>query len=361
MGKSSRVEHVAGLDVGDKWTHVCVMSMETGEVEEEGRVRTTRKAIEARFRGQPRMRIALEVGTHSTWMSRQLEALGHEVLVANAAKVALIYRHSRKHDRVDAKTLARLARFDPALLHPVRHRGPQAQADLAVVRTRDVLVRSRTQWINHVRGAVKSLGRRLPKCTAETFARKAAAEIPELLAPALAPMVETIATLTAQIRSYDRLIDELATTRYPETALLRQPTGVGALTSLAYVLTLDDKSRFRKSRHVGPYLGLVPKLDRSGSSDPQLRITREGDQLLRRLLVSSAQYILGPFGPDCDLRRYGERIAQRGGQLAKKKAVVAVARKLAVLLHHLWVTGEVYEPFYAETRRAERSQRRPAA
>jgi transposase len=141
-------------------------------------------------------------------------------------------------------------------------------------------------------------------------------------------------------------IEQLCQEHYPETHHLRQVSGVGPITALAYVLTLDDPDRFRKSREVAPALGLVPKRDQSGDRDPQLRITKTGDSYLRRLLVGSAQYILGPFGPDCDLRRWGLKLAQRGGKNAKKRAVVAVARKLAVLLHHLWVTGEVYDPFY---------------
>lgn len=343
MKDSSRV---VGLDVSDKWTQVFEIERETGRQAWEGRIRTTRESLCQRFSAKPRQRIALEVGPHSPWMSRQLEALGHEVLVCNASKVALIYRHSRKSDRVDAETLARLARLDPRLLHPLHHRSASAQADLAVVLSREVLVRSRSRCIAHVRGVVKSMGDRLPKCSAEAFARRASEEIPEALAPALGPVVEQIASLTRQIRDYDRQIEKLASEKYPETQLLRQPTGVGPITALAFVLVLEDKRRFAKSRQVAPFLGLVPRLDSSGQANPQLRITKEGNELLRRLLVNCAQYILGPFGPDCDLRRYGEAIAARGGSIAKRKAVVAVARKLAVLLHHLWVTAEVYDPLF---------------
>ena len=131
---------------------------------------------------------------------------------------------------------------------------------------------------------------------------------------------------------------------YPETDLLRQVEGVGALTALAFVLTLENPERFAKSRSVGAYLGLEPAQDQSGDRDPQRHISKEGDEMLRKLLVGSAHYILGPFGSDSDLRRHGEKIASRGGKNAKKRAAVAVARKLSVLLQRLWVTGEVYEP-----------------
>ena len=157
----------------------------------------------------------------------------------------------------------------------------------------------------------------------------------------------TIGSLTETIRDYERRIERVCKESYPrETGLLQQVPGVGALTSLTFVLTLEDPDRFETSRAVGAYLGLVPAQERSGERDPQKRISKEGDEMLRRLLVSSAHYILGPFGPDSDLRRHGEKIAGRGGKNAKKRAVVAVARKLSVLLHRLWITGEAYEPLH---------------
>jgi transposase len=203
------------------------------------------------------------------------------------------------------------------------------------------------QLINHVRGTVKSsFGARLPKCSAQSFHKKAAESLPEQLREDLQPVVEIIASLTEKIKDYDQRIEALVTERYPQASLLQQVVGVGALTALSFVLTLEDPRRFRQSRAVGAYLGLAPGNDQSGDSDPQKRISREGDELLRRLLVGSAQHILGPFGSDSDLRRHGEKIAQRGGKNAKKRAIVAVARKLAVLLHHLWISGEVYAPLH---------------
>ncbi len=340
-----------GLDLGDQFTHLALLDGE-GNLMEESRLRTERQALRRRPAALPPARIALEVGPHSRWVSHLLRDLGHEVLVADARKLRAIYAHPRKGDRLDAETLARLARVDPALLSPIPHRSPQAQADLALLRARDALVRSRTQLINHVRGTVKAWGRRLPACSAPGFASRVAEEIPPALRPALLPVVETIGLLTQHIRAYDREIERLCRERYPETRALIQVSGAGWLTALGYVLTLEDPARFARSRDVGPTLGLVPRRDQSGRQDPQLGITKTGDAYLRRLLVGSAQYILGPFGPDCDLRRWGLKIAQRGGKNAKKRAVVAVARKLAVLLHHLWRTGEVYDPFY-QARRSE--------
>lgn len=360
MAKDSRMEQVVGLDISDKWSQIHRISMASGELLEEGRVRTSPNALKERFGGRARVRIALEVGPHSPWVSRLLERLGHEVLVAHARKVGLIAGNRRKTDRIDAKLLARLARADSELLYPIQHRGERAQCDLAVIRSRDAVVRSRTLLINHVRGTVKAAGQRLPKCSAPAFAKKVRDRIPEALQPALWPMVDLIGRLSEEIRAYDREILALCR-RYPETTVLRQVRGVGPLTALAYVLVLEDPRRFQTSRSVGPYLGMVPKSDDSGDSSPQLRITKEGDALLRRLMLQCAHYIVGPLGKDCDLRRHGERLSKRGGPIAKKKAAVAVGRKLAVLLHRLWITGEVYDPFYNVKRQEARQDKRQAA
>jgi transposase len=335
----------AGLDMGDNYSYLCLIDSEDGQMIEEGRLRTTPEAIRRRFASErPPMRIAIEAGTHSPWVSRLLEECGHEVLVANARKTRLIYSNKRKTDQIDAENLARLARLDPRLLYPLKHRGEDAQAHMALIRSREALVDCRTQLVNHVRGAVKSFGHRLPKCPARSFHKRASEHIPEALLPALGPILEQIASLTERIRQYDRKLQTISKERYPETELLRQVEGIGTLTALTFVLTLEDPYRFEKSRSVGAYLGLVPATDRSGDSDPQKRISKEGDQMLRKLLVGSAHYVLGPFGSDSDLRRHGQKIASRGAKNAKKRAAVAVARKLAVLLHSLWISGEAYEP-----------------
>jgi transposase len=282
------------------------------------------------------MRVAIEAGTHSPWASRVLEECGHQVLVANPRKTRLIYGQGRKTDKLDAEKLARLARVDPKLLSPLEHRGEASQAHLALIRSREVVVRSRAQLINHVRGTVKSFGARLPKCSTASFHKKVVACIPEELQPALEPLLETIASLSTRIHHYDRELEALAQEYYPETKLLQQVQGVGTLTALTFVLTLEDPGRFEESRQVGAYLGLVPGKNQSGERDLQKRISREGDEMLRRLLVGSAHYILGPFGEDSDLRRQGLKIAGGAAKNARKRAVVAVARKLSVLLHHLW-------------------------
>jgi len=355
-GSKGRPKTTAGLDIGDKYSYLCLIDTESGEVVEEGRLRTNPKAFRRRFASEQPMRIAIEAGTHSPWVSRLLEECGHEVLVANARKLRLIYANKRKTDEMDAENLARLARVDPKLLYPLKHRGQECQAHMAIVRSREALVGTRTQLVNHVRGTVKSFGGRLPKCPARSFHKRASEHIPEALLAALGPILEQIGSLTERIRQYDRQLEAISKEHYPETDLLRRVEGIGPLTALTFVLTLEDPHRFEKSRSVGAYLGLVPATDRSGDSDPQKRISKEGDQMLRKLLVSSAHYILGPFGSDSDLRRHGEKIASRGGKNSKKRAAVAVGRKLSVLLHRLWVTGEVYDPLYNTRRRAQQGE-----
>jgi transposase len=332
-----------GVDLGDQWSNYCILGLE-GETLGEGQLRTTREDLAAFFKALAAARVILEVGTHSAWVREVVVGCGHEVLVANPRLMEGTKRRKRKNDRLDANKLARLGRVDPQSLFPIEHRSTQVRQDLVVLRARDALVSVRTQLINTTRGLVKSMGARLPKCSSPSFPKKVEEAIPAEVREALLPLVRLAEELSDRIQVYDKRVEQLGREKYEHTELLRQVKGVGPLTSLAYVLTLENPDRFRKSRDVGPYLGLVPKQEDSGDSQPQLRISKTGDVMLRRLLVGSAQYILGPFGPDTDLRRYGLRLCERGGKNAKKRAAVAVARKLAVLLHRLWISGEVYEP-----------------
>ena len=334
-----------GLDLGDRKSWYCVLD-EAGQIQLEQRVRTAAKALCEVFGAKPRTRIALETGTHSPWISRLLSELGHEVIVANARKVRLIGESRKKDDRLDAQTLARLARIDPELLYPVKHRSAQAQADLMMIRARAGLVRARTGLVNTARGLAKSYGERLRGCNVRNMDPEKAEALSPELQRALEPLLAAIEELSERIVEYNDRIEALAQASYPQVELLKQIKGVGTLIALTFLLTLEDPHRFRKSRDVGGYLGLQPGRRNSGESEPQMHISKEGDPYLRTLLVQGAQHILGPFGIDCDLRRWGSKLAQRGGRNAKKRAIIATARKLAVLLHHLWVSGEVYEPLH---------------
>lgn len=337
--------HTIGNDLGDIWTNYAAVDAD-GKVIAEGRVRTRARDLQLLYATLRPVRMVLETGTHSPWVNRILRGLGHEVVVANSRELSAIFKSKKKRDRVDARTLAKVGRVDIELLHPVKHRGEQAQRDVSMLRTRDVVVRTRTSLINAVRGSVKAIGERLPKCSADAFGARMKDYLPEMLRGALLPVVETIDGLTTQIRAYDKQIATLVTKTYPEAQRLMKINGVGALTALAFVLLIEDVGRFEKSRDVGSYFGLVPALRESGSSQPQMRITKQGDVLMRRLLVTAAQYILGKFGEDCDLRRHGLKLAERGGKNAKKRAVVAVARKLAVLMHTIWQRKTDYDPLF---------------
>lgn len=335
-----------GLDVGDRTTHLCVLDGER-QVAWRGRCETRREALQEALAPYPGSRVILEAGSQSHWMAAALQAWGCLPHVVDPRRVALIAKDPRKCDRRDAESLARLGLGCPELLGRVHHRDEATQADLSLVRTRDLLVRTRTRVIQQVRGLCKVFGVRLPSCSAEAFGRRMGAQIPELLAPAVEPLLGLLADLHVRLEASDRRLKELAQTRYREaTERVAQPHGVGPVTSVAFVLTLADPARFAHSRDVGSWVGLCPRNSASGDRAPQLGISKCGDGYLRRLLVQDAHYILGHFGKDSDLRRFGLRLVARGGAGAKQRAAVAVARKLAVLLHRLWVSGQPYEPLH---------------
>lgn len=341
-----------GLDLSDRESHFHVMRGD-GLTLETGKVATERGDLTELFGRWKGCRLVLEAGGHSPWISRLGKACGLEVVVANPRRVELISKSDKKSDRTDAETLARLGKSDVELLAPITHRSKEAQEHLAVQRGRVMAVSTRTMLINNVRGVLKSHGHRGPSCAPQCFASRARKGLPAELEPALGPILDLIVKADFVIKTFDKQLERLGREHYPVTEFLQGVGGVGTIVSLTYVLTLDDPKRF-KGRDVGAYVGLVPSQQSSGASNPQLHITKAGDREMRRLLVLSANYILGRYGPDCDLRRFGLRIAGDGGdKKAKKRARVAVARKLAVLLHYLWKTGAVYDPFYLAKKRGE--------
>ena len=350
-----------GLDLGDQVSTYCVLDG-AGEIVARGKVRTRAADLKRVLGVYKGSRLAMEVGTHSAWVSRVLEAEGLRVVVANARKVQLITESQHKNDDKDAEDLARLLRADPKLLSPIVHRGEEAQKDLTRIRARAGIVGARTKLINMARGLAKSMGKRLKSCDADAMGLKQVEGWEPQWAEILTPLLALIEATTLIIQGYDDQIEKCSEEKYPETKLLRQIPGVGALTATTFVLTLDDKDRIKQSRQVGPMLGMTPARRQSSDSDPELRISKEGDGYMRSLLVQCAQRIMSRRGPDCELKRFGLRIAgidpQRPvtkkdskSRKRKKIAVVAVARKLGVLLHRLWVTGEVYDPFYATDRK----------
>jgi transposase len=334
-----------GLDIGDRRSSFCLISA-GGEILEEDRVATSKEALRCLFERLEPGRVVLEACGHVHWIAKIAGESEHEVIPANPRELSLISKSGRKNDRNDARTLARLGRVDPELLRPIKLRSDECRASRSLLSARDQLVETRTKLVTFVRGQVKTFGERVPSCSAESFHKRAGAHVPEILRDVLAPMLEVLAQLETRIRTYDRQIERISDKRHPETKVLRQVCGVGPILSLAYAATIEDPKRFPSSRTVGSYVGLAPRLYESGAKSPQLGISKCGDRYLRRLLVNAAAYILGPLSKDCDLRRYGERIARGGSQRDKARARIAVARKLACLLHHLWRTGSVWDPNY---------------
>lgn len=338
---------IIGVDLGDTKHAICITDKH-GNITKEYSIPNSRAQIQKLAVCYPNSLIALEVGTHSPWISRLLKELGLTVIVANARKLRAIYTNTRKSDLLDARMLAKLARVDPELLHPIHHSSEDTQLDFIPIKMRETLVRQRVNIINAIRGALKALGIRIPNATTRGFAKQAQIYLEknhsEML-PNITPMLDVLIQLKDQISSYDKTIDQMIADKYPAAQRLQQIGGVGPLTALGFVLTIERPERFEDPRDVGAYVGLVPRRDQSGDTDKQLRISKTGNNYLRKLLVQCAQYNLGHFGQDSDLRRYGENIYKStGSRLAKRKAVIAVARKLSVLMLTLWLRECDYEP-----------------
>ncbi|MBS2027872.1 MAG: IS110 family transposase [Deltaproteobacteria bacterium] len=332
-----------GVDLGDKQSELCMLDT-SGAVVRRAKVATKPAALEAEFGRLKATRVVIEVGTHSGWVVEVLRKAGHEVIVANPRQVKLISEGRRKTDRHDAELLARLGRSDVSLLSPVTPRALGDREALALIRSRDQLVKLRTSLVNHVRGAMKAFGFRLPSKIDAAAMHRHRGEIPVSLQPALWPLFDQLQALAQSIAALDESIEAEAAKR-PDVALLTPIRGVGTLTALAFVLVVGDASRFRRSRTVGAYLGLCSGKRQSGDKDPELSISKCGDPLLRRLLVNCANYILGPFGGESDLRTWGLKLAAQGeSKRARARAKVAVARKLAVLMHSILKNGTAYEP-----------------
>ena len=335
-----------GLDVGDDRSYACVLDPE-GVRREVFSFRTDLEGLTRRFDRQT-ARVVLEAGSHSRWISKRLAEMGHEVVVADPRKLGLVAKSHCKTDRRDAEILARLGSASGArrLLGKVEHRSEEAQCDLAVLVTRDHFVRQRTMNINRVRGVLKSFGIRVPRMSTRRFHTTAAQYVPAALLPALQPILEEILSLQIRIKRLDDEIKRIAR-RYPQVQRLQAICGVGPIISLAFVLSLGEPTRFKRSRDAGPFFGLTPRIFQTGRTDLQLPIARTGNPFVRRHLIQAAQCVLREKSPDCDLKRYGKKIEARGGRYPKKRAVVAIARKLAVLMHQLLVDATPYDPWYA--------------
>jgi transposase len=337
---------VAGIDLGNKHSEICWLDA-NGEVVERRRIATSSVELEKTFGGQPALVIAIETGMHANWVRRRLEALGHLVYVADAKRVKLIWETKSKDDRRDAQLLAEVVLRWPELLHAVPGRSLESEHGRALLTLRAALVDARTELINSVRGVTKSFGEKLPAADTAAFARKAGPALPAELRELVHATLLVIEQMSAQIAVYDKQVLKLCDGPYAAaTRRLRSIPGVGPLTALAFVLELDnDPGRLRNSRAAGALVGLRPGRKESGESKPELGITKTGNRMLRRYLVQCAHYMLGAFGKDCALRRWGLGLAgRRSSKRGKRCAIVATARKLAVLLHTLWRKDQDFDP-----------------
>ena len=340
-----------GIDISDKVSSFCRIT-EDGEIAEEGRFHTSPEMVSKRFGQIPAARIALEAGTHSAWMTHLLRSFGHEVYVANPRDLKAVTGNKRKSDREDALQLARLARADFRLLKPTHVRSLEVQQDAIALLARDGFVRARSLLVNLARSLAKTHGQRLPKSITNTFGKRAFEKLPAALGGSMEMLLKVIDALSVAVEDATEVVEKVLETKYPEAKTLRQVPGVGAVTTLCYLVTLETAQRFPQGRDVGAYVGLTPVRRQSGERDPQLGISKAGNSMLRRLLVQCAHHMLGRWGKDSALRRWGLKLAGRNEPNARKRAVVAVARKLAVLLHRLWRTGEDYLPFPGRAREA---------
>jgi transposase len=342
------VSNVIGLDLSLKTAQAAVLDP-GGELVLETTIQATETGLRRFFANQPSSLVVVETGGTSAWVARLAKEAGHEVLVAQSRKIKMISESSRKTDRTDALTLARLARSDLELLHPVRHRSEPTQRGRALLRVRLCLIRQRTEAVNVVRGVLRGFGHRTRTGSAGRFTERIAKlDFPAELRAVVTPLCQTIDHLSVQLESVDRSIDALAEL-LPVVELLKTVPGVGQLIATSFALCIEDPDRFEKARDVGAFLGLTPRLHQSGTVMRSGGVTKEGDGEMRRLLVQGAHVLLN-CKRDSDLRRWGLKLKQRIGT---KKATVAVARKLAVILLVMWRDGAAFEPLVSNRMQGE--------
>ncbi len=342
LAKRYHKQTTIGIDLGDRHSRVCVLDHETGEIEEFS-ISMCPNAFRERMARVRRARVVIECGTQSLWVGHTLMDLGFDLIVANPRNLALIAKSHLKTDRVDARMLAELGGSSLRLLQPVTLRSMATQRDLALMRVRDALVKDRTEQVNRLRMILKPFGIRIKTGTGRGMIEDVRCKSPDELVEVTAPLIRTIEHLNQEIRGLDRKIATLIEERYPQARLLMTVDGIGPITALSTVLTIDDPKRFKGSRSAGAYAGLAPGKFESGRIRRDMGITKTGSLLWRCHLINSAQYILSSRGKDCDLRRIGLEIASRGGPKGKRRAVVAVARRLAVMMHRMLIEHREFE------------------
>jgi len=348
-----------GADVSDRTTKICVMTKADGgerRIVIETTCATTEAGFEEAFskfdRSWP---VVFETGTHCRWMDRLFRRMGFKTIVGNPRKIPSITKSNTKNDRNDARELARLALADPAMLHPVFLRDEMFQQMLRFHHARNMLISQRTQTINQIRGFAKSMGHRIKCSSTEKFHELCKGDWPRALEECAWPLMGSLKAINLKIKAYDKLIARLA--ERPEfksmVERVRAVYGVGIIGSTVFIAAIGGRpDRFGHARDVGAYLGMTPRQDQSGDNDKQLHITHAGADIVRTTLVECAGVVMMSNARDTDLKLKGLRIAMHGGQIARRKAKVAVARGLAVTMLALLKDPErEYVPLSEDGRR----------
>jgi transposase len=334
------MEHI-GMDVHKQETQVCIEDT-TGTVVLEQRIRTTPERFTALLCGRPRARILLEAATESEWVAQHLETLGHEVIVADPNYAAMYATRSRrvKTDRRDARTLADACRL--GAYHPAHRTSAAQRAVRAKLAVREALVQTRTRYLSVIRALLRREGIRVPSGSAAAFPRRLRqVAVAPTQAAVVAPLVELLAPLNAAIAAADaRVARRLAAD--PVARRLATTPGVGPVTAVAFVATLDDVTRFARPGQVAAYLGLVPRERSSGERQRRGAVTKAGNKRLRWLLVQAAWGVWRDrHAASQPLRSWAVALAARRG---KGVAGVALARRLAGILFALWRDGTTFDP-----------------
>lgn len=330
-----------GMDLGNK-VHKIIGLNEHGKEVLRCEVENTKAAVEAFFKEHADATIAMETGTCCRWVSKLARLHCHDAIVGNARKLRAIWQSKQKNDWNDAHMIAALARASRELFHPVMLRDDEHHDLYQLIQLRDISVRQRTQTINAIRGMCKAAGDFVRKCDAQGLFRHLE-YIPETQAWKFRPLIERLGAIAENIQQYDWLIQDYADAHFKtQVALLRTIPGVGLITSCMFVALIQDPKNFGNPRDAGCYFGLTAGQDQSGDKDAPMHVTKAGNTQMRKLLVTAANYILRDSSPDSAIKRYGQRICARGGKIARRKAKIAIARKLSVVMMSMLQSGESY-------------------
>ena len=331
-----------GLDLGNTFTKAVGLDARGNVVLRED-LHNDAETLKAFFEAHPGATVGMETGTHCRWIAALAASCGCDAVIGNARKLRLISESSRKNDWNDAESIARLCRFDRKLFHPVTLRDGEHHRLYQLLRQRDALVSMRTALVNQLRGFAKAGGTMLPRRDARSFLSLRDSMPPEFLRD-FKPLLKALEDLARRIAAAEAILGQFVRRHFRKMdERLQTVPGVGPVASAAFIALVPDPGRFKSAREAGPYFGLVPKQDQSGDGHRPCRITHEGSPFMRKTLVNAANALLKKSARDTALKRFGERLSRRGqGKVARRKAKVALARKLAVTMLAMMRRGEDY-------------------